>query len=759
MKKSFLSFFVNLLLVASLLCLGFYTYVFFYVFPYYGFELSNDWSVYPPAWNIEPLREGDSLLKIGEMTFEEYKSNLLNAPFAGYHTGDQISLVVQRGSQELTILWKLSPPSSTEVIDRLAQFWFPYIFWLFGLLTALLLRPRDERWALLVAFNVLTGLWLMGGMLSSTKLAYSAIFYCMVIWLCLPLYLHLHWVFPRPLGRLPGWLVRGGYLAGVLLAVAQLFQWLPSSAYLAGFLLAVAGSIGLALAHLFGRSQARRDIALIVFAIVFSLAPSIITGILAAFGLQPGTAPGAFLPMIFLPGVYFYTAYRRQLGWLEAPVNRIVGLIFFLVLLFSIGMPLAVLVRTALPGGSAYLVADGILIFVVGLLAVRAYPGFQRWFERRILGIPLDAARLSDVYAERITTCLEVPSLKRLLQEEVAPSLLVRQSALLYAEKNSPLQVIYTDGVEAAQLPQSLTEPALLEGMGRQRLPAEAGADQPYPWVRLALPLRLGGQVVGLWLLGQHDPEDYYSQVEIDTLQNLAHQTSIALANILQTERLHALYQVNIENQEEERRSLARELHDDVLGQMALLAMSTHQKDAPASAPAGDPIGFDQAYQSATGHIRSIINSLRPATLNYGLRLALDELADELPEITGSNVEIHVDMPSSQLRYPPQVELHLFRIAQQACQNALQHAQASHVRISGRLEEGAIELKVEDNGQGMESSRAMDLAWLLANRHFGLAGMYERSALIGARLQFDSAPGSGTRVSVSWTAPSSQLNQ
>jgi two-component system sensor histidine kinase DegS len=219
-------------------------------------------------------------------------------------------------------------------------------------------------------------------------------------------------------------------------------------------------------------------------------------------------------------------------------------------------------------------------------------------------------------------------------------------------------------------------------------------------------------------------------------------QTALALMNIEQAEDLLALYKADIERQEIERNRLALELHDDVLGQMALLAMN--MEDVKASPR------FDQAYQSATERIRQIVNGLRPAMLNYGLRPALDELADETLTL-GTGTVIHLEVPPTEVRYPAMIELHLFRIVQQACQNALQHAEAKTIRILGSLEPEEINLVVEDDGQGFTTGDQLDLAALLANKHFGLAGMHERAALIGARMTIASAPGQGTRVQVIWS--------
>ncbi|HEX9014171.1 MAG TPA: ATP-binding protein, partial [Anaerolineaceae bacterium] len=257
-------------------------------------------------------------------------------------------------------------------------------------------------------------------------------------------------------------------------------------------------------------------------------------------------------------------------------------------------------------------------------------------------------------------------------------------------------------------------------------------------WVRMVIPLVSGSRRIGLWLLGRRDPDDFYATIEIPTLQALADQMAVAVLNHEQSEHLSRLYQVDIDRQEAERRQLALELHDGVLNQLGILSL-TIEDDNPT---------FESAYQLATTHIRQIISGLRPTMLNYGLRTALDELADETPSHNHSDVKICVDMAETDIRYSPQVELHLYRIAQEACKNAIQHANAQVIRITGMLEPDSFDLTVADDGIGFARGQQLELNDLLANKHFGLAGMIERARLIGAQMEISSHPGRGTRVRV-----------
>jgi signal transduction histidine kinase len=265
---------------------------------------------------------------------------------------------------------------------------------------------------------------------------------------------------------------------------------------------------------------------------------------------------------------------------------------------------------------------------------------------------------------------------------------------------------------------------------------------RPCAWVRLALPLRLGDRTIGLWLLGRRDPDDEYAAPEITVLQALADQTAIALAHIAQSELLRVAYKADIDRMETERASLARELHDHILGDMAEL-----KRNVELHAPSPE---FLAIYDRVTHNLRQTITGLRPMMLNYGLWAAFSSLVDALADRSQNSLIVELDVPETDARHDADLEQHLYRIVQQACDNALRHAQAHRLAIRGDLRQDRIDLTIEDDGVGFEAGDRLDLAGLIARKHFGLAGMYERSSLIRARLLIDSAVNQGTRIRITW---------
>jgi signal transduction histidine kinase len=254
--------------------------------------------------------------------------------------------------------------------------------------------------------------------------------------------------------------------------------------------------------------------------------------------------------------------------------------------------------------------------------------------------------------------------------------------------------------------------------------------------------------MMGAWLLGRRDPDDLYPQAELPILQSLANQTTIALSNILHSDRLLNLYANDIERNEQSRMQLALELHDSVLTQLAILRLNTDEATLSNK--------FEDAYKQVSSRLREIVSDLRPPMLIYGLQMAIRSLEDTLMVRTQGTTKVTIDFQNEDgTRYPENVERHIFRIVQQACDNAIQHGSATAINIRAKLEAQSIWIMVEDNGDGFDAKGKINVETLLENHHFGLAGMIERATFIEGSVDIDSHPGQGTRVQLKWRGNSS----
>jgi signal transduction histidine kinase len=734
----------------AFLFLALYSYALVFEIPYIGLDFNPGdgrvTGIFSEVSSSQKIQLGDRLLQVGAVTWEAYSQDKRQPLFGDVQPGDVVSLLLLHEDRENNVLWVIPGPGLAEILDRISTLWLPYLFWVAGTATLYVVRPKDMRWRLLVAFNYLTAIWLMTGLVSIGAVWQSAIVMRALVGLCLPVYLHLHWEFPRPLGHIPAPLLWSCYFVGVVLAGLEWFQLMPPKTYLYVFAFALGGSLMLLIAHARYQPDQRQYLRVLAIAAGIIILPTLVigTGVAGLLNSPLWLGWGALLSLPALPGAYFYVIYRRQLGGLELRVNRIITLYIFLILLFIVATLVFVFANVWIDDRSLLIALEVVLVIVAGLTIATTYPTIQRWIEQYVLGMPLPQTDLPETYSSRITTSLNMDSLISLLRDEIVPSLLIRQSALIWLKEDNAFIPIYTHGILESQLPTEASIPRLMAASGKYRIPSTANRDQdPLPWIRLILPMRVGEKTIGFWLLGSRDPDDWYGQRDILAVQSIANQTAIALVNIAQAERLRGLYRANIDRQELERARLARGIHDTVLNHLALLATSADNLKTSR--------GFDESYQKIVAYLREVIHNLRPAMLTYGLRPALEELVDELLERTDDSIEILLDFQGSEARYDSQVEQHLFRILQQACENAIQHAQAKTILIRGELEQEHLSISVTDDGVGF-AGNSLTLDHLLIQRHYGLVGMYERAALIGAELKIDSAPGVGTQVNVNWNS-------
>jgi two-component system sensor histidine kinase UhpB len=203
--------------------------------------------------------------------------------------------------------------------------------------------------------------------------------------------------------------------------------------------------------------------------------------------------------------------------------------------------------------------------------------------------------------------------------------------------------------------------------------------------------------------------------------------------------------------QEEERRRLARELHDGV-GQM-LTALKNEL--GRLAAGAGDPARASELASAAAlaaetlDATREISRLLRPSVLDdLGLVAALRGLARSLAERTGFDVDLRLEGPLEGL--PPEIETLLFRVAQEGLTNALKHSGAAAAELVVTRRGDRLTLAVADEGRGAEpGSAAGERAAFGAG--IGLRGVRDRVEAFGGRFRFDTTPGTGARLTVELT--------
>ena len=149
------------------------------------------------------------------------------------------------------------------------------------------------------------------------------------------------------------------------------------------------------------------------------------------------------------------------------------------------------------------------------------------------------------------------------------------------------------------------------------------------------------------------------------------------LMNNIPFETLRALYQKELEHIETQRAALAAELHGGILNSLINLKMRVDGRTASQE--------FLDQCDLLIGRLRQTVKELRPAMLNYGLRFALQSLVDELSDNAADGTAIWLEVDAEGTGHDQQLELHIYRITQQACENALQHGAPKTLVDRGRI--------------------------------------------------------------------------
>ena len=208
-----------------------------------------------------------------------------------------------------------------------------------------------------------------------------------------------------------------------------------------------------------------------------------------------------------------------------------------------------------------------------------------------------------------------------------------------------------------------------------------------------------------------------------------------------------------ITEREDERKVLARELHDQVIQDLLGISYNLEEiEDAEKSTVLKQNVADIRGeIRKLVGELRQMCSDLRPPTIDHhGLAAAIDSLAHEWADRNGIELQLEIDPALGRL--PEKIELSVFRIVQEGLNNIRKHAAATHVRLSLQWTSSAnLLVRLEDDGLGL--SIPTDLASLSVNKHFGLVGISERVALLGGIMNMESSSGNGTIIQIEIPSP------
>ena len=253
----------------------------------------------------------------------------------------------------------------------------------------------------------------------------------------------------------------------------------------------------------------------------------------------------------------------------------------------------------------------------------------------------------------------------------------------------------------------------------------------------LYVPLVLRGEAIGVITAQDKEGADPRFSAEDVRLAEVFAQRATVAVDLSRRVARDALRRV-VSAQEQERRRLARELHDET-GQALtsiLLGLRTVEEAGGEEEVRAAVAEVRELVRSTLQDVRRLAVELRPKALDdFGLVAALERLTESFIEQTGIAVGFESLLPTARLT--PEIETALYRIVQESLTNIVKHAQAHNVSIVLGRKSDSVSVIVEDDGVGFDPDRPREDG-------LGLIGMRERVSLIGGRLTIESRPGAGT---------------
>ncbi|MEW6734114.1 MAG: GAF domain-containing sensor histidine kinase [Acidobacteriota bacterium] len=270
-------------------------------------------------------------------------------------------------------------------------------------------------------------------------------------------------------------------------------------------------------------------------------------------------------------------------------------------------------------------------------------------------------------------------------------------------------------------------------------------------WV---FPIKLKTQAIGVLLLRFAKRFECLPK-ERELMESLLGRAVLAIERVLLMERLRIkeirireLTEYILTSQDEERRRISRELHDETSHSLLVLKLYLEmvQKELPSSLIiAGKKVkAAIQLVEKTLKELRRLISDLGPAMLDdYGLagaiRWYVKTMHDYLP------MKVHLKVNIEFQRLPRNLEVAIYRIVQEALNNAARHSKASEVAVGISSDAESIGIIINDNGIGFSTERLIELK---RKRAFGLFGMQERVSLLGGKFSLSSQRGKGTTIEI-----------
>ncbi len=708
--------------------------------------------------------------------------------FPAKHPGDWVRIILIRQRENQTVPVRLVQPSLLVFLLRLEPILIAALFWGLGIVV-LVLRPTEQvrPATLFFLFCQIGTLALGSGAVSSIGPLWTNQLFDLMLWWLGPLAVDLHYHFPVPMASqvfhrvVPVTYGLATFGSLLDLAVATSVLHVDSTGLYAVrrlWLIINLLMVVLLLAHAFRRvtsPEERYQVGLVTLGGGVAFMPLLLFSVLPDALLHQPLIPYevSFLFLLSIPLAYGYAIQRYRLIRLNRYISRSAASLMVLGVLGSFYLLLYALLNRAISSNQPARPAIDLLVALVmaaafGPLHHRCRIFIDRlfyggWYDYRsaVQGVSqaldqvTESAALAQTLSDGLQKAMQL-EFAYLLKPDFRGGLTIngqpcpiclahwRQPPVIDAD--APLARYFRDN----RLPVETT--AIRQALGH--LPLSMGEKQILACghSRLWFPLVVGERLVGVLILGPKRGGDAFDPDDLEILEVVIRQAAIVLLNgqlmtdlqaqLLEGDRLH---RQAVRVREEERKRVARELHDQIIQALVglnygLAEIRTH----PARDSSVRAASLQSDVRRILNDVRRICTDLRPPTLDsLGLVSAVRSRLRAVEAERPLEVAFAVEGDPEQ-NVPEDIALCLFRVLQEALTNVQRHSEARRLSVRLRLAPESVQLLVEDDGRGFVMPRR--LGQLTEAGHFGLLGLHERLEVVNGTLEIVSIPGQGTRL-------------
>lgn len=755
--------------------------------------LWTDGGVVYYARSESDIQINDRIVSIDGIPFQ--KSNF---PYYDWQRGSVIQLEVNRDSDlvSLEVLYTETAPVFV-LVTQLSLTIVALSFWIISLASVLLSSVIIRQNAAFFLWCQTLGMSLALGAVTSQSWAghLSHIF----TWYTVAFAIHFHFLFPfNQINRqsnkfiLPiyGIATAGALLRLLIVADGVVLPDRLLASYAPVFYLWV--SIGLSvILLLLARAYrgafspvAKRQIGMVTLCGFIAGTPLLTLSVFPKILLDEMLLPAkfAFLFLVFIPVGYGYAIRQYQFIKLERYVSRsattiyVIGILCILYLYVTYSIP-------GLLRGSMLLNSLTNVVIIMGLVVVYnpLYRRLQKFVDYLLYGGWYDYPMVVSQVVHTLETTTDIKALAETLSASIQKTMRVHWAYLLWQERHSRQTIACLAGdSEAPFLLDTLqldrlqninqylqekqhptTNQMILRALKADTLSAVEQKVLDYRLVHLWVPIRGLNNSLGILILGPKYGGDMFNAEDMEILDVVSRQASVIFQNAELIRELGEKVQENEQYQkeimrtrEEERKHIARELHDRVIQELVGLkyqfahmmsSLPLHHVYPENNANNPQMLALQEEIGTLIHTTRLLCQDLRPAALDLGLVPSIRSLVNRFELESGIEAMLLVEGDRA-TAVSEDIALCLFRCTGEALTNIRKHAAATQVNVSLFLQAKQVLLSITDDGSGFIVPDR--LGSLMEQNHFGLVGMRERVELLNGTFQITSTPSQGTCLEV-----------